>query len=571
MLDSPIEEIKSKVDIVEFLADYIQLKKAGTNYKAVCPFHNEKTPSFMVSPSKQIWHCFGCGLGGDVFEFVKQMENVEFGEALKILADRTGVELKKPTAEQVQIGQKKDVLYEINSAAAKYFEKVLWESEAGKPALEYLKARGLTDQTIKNWQLGFAPDDFHYLENFLAKNFNKLDAVLAGLTIKKDDGTFFDRFHGRIMFPILNLHGQTVGFTGRLLKEDPNAGKYINSPETPIYSKSQVVYGLYQAKNAIRKENRAILVEGNMDVISAHQAGSTNVVGTSGTALTKFQSTALGRLTENLIFAFDADAAGNNTNRKALEWALDSGFDVKIVDFGSAKDPDELIKKGIGLWKKALDSAPNGVEFFFQQALKEFDPHTVDGVTQIKKQMLPLLAKISSDIVKAHFIRKLSRELDVSETSILDELKKNRPAIVQEPASAVPAANKSRKQLLEEELLGLCLFLNQTDYLKTFDEADFDSEYRNIIKESKTTGPSQLKSHFPEIIGIMNRLEFIGQIDIEEKKLNPSVELPNLVSELKKIIKHDRRKELEKAIKTAEKENNQELLKKLTQEHISLN
>ena len=265
MIDSPVQEIKDKLPIMEIVADYVQLKKAGTNYKGVCPFHSEKTPSFMVSPNKQIWHCFGCGLGGDIFEFIKQVENVEFLEALKILADRAGVELKKPTQEQIQIGEKKNVLYDINEAAAKYFAKVLWESDSAHEALEYLRARGLTDQTIKNWILGWAPDDFHYLENFLFKSFSKEDIVLAGLIIKRDEGRgtrdeYFDRFRGRIMFPIHNLHGQIVGFTGRLLHEKPNTGKYINSPETPIYNKSHIIYGLYHAKNSIRKENRAVLV-----------------------------------------------------------------------------------------------------------------------------------------------------------------------------------------------------------------------------------------------------------------------------------------------------------------------
>src|SRR3989344_8835095 len=181
MFDSPIDEIKSKLSITDVIQDFVQLKKSGTNYKGLCPFHGEKTPSLMVSPGKQIWHCFGCGLGGDIFEFIKQIENVEFAESLKILADRAGVELKKPTVQQIQTDKKKDVLYEINSASAKYFAKVLWESQAGSEALEYLRKRGLTDQTIKNWQLGYAPDDFHYLENFLAKSFDKKDIEAAGL------------------------------------------------------------------------------------------------------------------------------------------------------------------------------------------------------------------------------------------------------------------------------------------------------------------------------------------------------------------------------------------------------
>ncbi|HYE22459.1 MAG TPA: CHC2 zinc finger domain-containing protein, partial [Verrucomicrobiae bacterium] len=235
-MESQVEEIKSRLNITEVLADYIQLRKAGVNFKAVCPFHSEKTPSFVVSPVKQIWHCFGCGLGGDIFEFIKNVENVEFAQALKILADRAGVELKKQTAYEVGLSDKKNLLVEINEAASVYFEKVLWDSKAGSEALDYLRKRGLSDKTIKLWHLGFAPDDFHYLENFLAKKFKKADIVTAGLIVKKDDGTFFDRFRGRIMFPIANAQGDVVGFTGRILKDKENTGKYVNSPETPVYN-----------------------------------------------------------------------------------------------------------------------------------------------------------------------------------------------------------------------------------------------------------------------------------------------------------------------------------------------
>jgi len=419
MQDSPIQEIKDRLPILGVVQDFVQLKKAGTNYKGVCPFHSEKTASFMVSPQKQIWHCFGCGLGGDIFEFIKLMENVEFPEALKILADRAGVELRKPTTEQVAVDRKKDVLYEINKAAANYFQKVLWDSNAGSEALSYLRKRGLSDQTIKNWMLGFAPDDYHFLENFLAKSFDKKDIEQAGMIIKSDrDGSYFDRFHDRVMFPIINLHGQVVGFTGRLLHDKPNTGKYVNSPETPIYNKSNVVYGLYQAKNAIRKLDRAIVVEGNMDVIACHQVAANEAVATSGTALSADQLLILQRFTNNLTFAFDGDAAGTAATKRALEMALSQGFNVKIANLGGAKDPDELIKKGIGLWEKAINAAGNFIDYYFDQIFTQYDAQTVDGKREITKELAPLIYRISDPVTKAHYVRKLSQGINVAENSI---------------------------------------------------------------------------------------------------------------------------------------------------------
>lgn len=496
MLDSPIDEIKSRVSILDVVADYVQLKKAGTNFKAPCPFHNEKTPSFMVSPSKQIWHCFGCGLGGDIFEFIKQVENVEFSESLKILADRAGIVLKPPTKEQVQATSKKDVLYDINTKASEYFQRVLWETNAGKDALEYLKKRGLVDQTIKKWALGFAPEDFpaydkssagrHYLENHLGKFFSKPDIESAGLIIKKDDGSYFDRFRGRVMFPIKNIHGQVVGFTGRILKNDPNVGKYVNSPETLIYNKSRIIYGLDQAKNLMRKENRAVLVEGQMDVITAHQAGFTQVVASSGTAFTLDQLTTIKRFAENLVFAFDADLAGVEASRRVLELALGLGFNVKVLEMREAKDPDELIKKGIGLWQKALDNARNFVEFFFDQAFAKYDPQTPEGKREITKELAPLVFRIKEPVARAHFVRKLSTGINIAESAVWDIINKlDVPKQIRDSAKAV--VRKSKPEILWQQLLGLSLVLSDNTQLQAFSSDDCLPEFKQVFEILKSS------------------------------------------------------------------------------------
>ena len=570
MMDSPIEEIKSRLSITEVLGDFIQLKKAGVNYKAVCPFHSEKTPSFVVSPAKQVWHCFGCGLGGDIFEFIKQIENVEFSEALRILATRAGVELKKPTAEQIQVAEKKDVLYEINQQAANYFAKVLWESNAGKEALEYLRKRGLTDQTIKNWQLGFAPDDFHYVENFLAKGFDKKDIETAGLIIKSDRDTgYFDRFHDRIMFPILNLHGQVVGFTGRLLHDKPSTGKYINSPETPVYNKGQVIYGLYQARNAIRKENRAILMEGNMDVITAHQAGSIQAVATSGTALSADQLNILTRFTENLIFAFDSDTAGNTAARRALEMALGAGFNVKIINLAGAKDPDELIKRGITAWQKAVDSAGSFMDYFFDQAIKSGDPASVDSKRDITKELAPLIYRITDPITKAHYIRKLSGAINVAESAIWDII--NRLSLPKPLKTALKAEKqKNRIEMLEDRLLGLALVLKDNKIFEGLTEADFTKDHQALVAVMKTEADAaKIILANPTLKDQIELLTFVAETDVREEEVEPKIELQNTVSE----FKNERKKiqmqiwtdELKAAEQSGDKAQAEVLLQKLNE------
>jgi DNA primase len=576
MIDSPIDEIKSRLNITEVLVDYIQLKKAGVNFKAVCPFHNEKTPSLVVSPSKQIWHCFGCGLGGDIFEFVKLSENVEFPEALKILADRAGVELKKQTSEQIQTQEKKHTLYDINAAAAKYFSKVLWESRAGNEALMYLRGRGLTDQTIKLWQLGFAPDDFHYLENFLSKTYGKDDVVAAGLAVKKDDGSIYDRFRARVMFPILNIHGQVVGFTGRIMKDDKEAAKYVNTPETSIYNKSRELFGLYHAKNNIRKENRAILVEGNMDVISSHQAGFNQTVASSGTALTILQLQTLQRFTENLIFAFDTDSAGAAATKRALEEALNLGFNVKIADMKEAKDPDELIRKGIGIWRKAVETAPNFVEYFFDRTLKRPDINNVEVKREVAKELAPLIIRMSDPVTKGHFVRKLSQGIDVAEQAIWDIISKlslpkpNKPK--NGPENGLDK-RKSRKEVLEDQLLGLSLTTKNFTHLADFEENDFTPENIPVFKillERKEKAVTDVKEQNSNLQSKLDLLLFASGVEATEQNWNPEGELLRIKAELKKLILKERMQQLSDQLKAAELNHNKELLAQLSGQFMKL-
>jgi DNA primase len=579
MLDSPIQQIKDRLSVTDILADYVQLKKAGANFKAVCPFHNEKTPSFMVSPSKQLWRCFGCGLGGDIFEFIKLAENVEFPEALKILADRAGIELKKPTAEELKVSEKRHTLYDINAAAAKYFSKVLWESRSGNEALMYLRGRGLTDPTIRAWQLGFAPSDFHYLENFLVKTFPKEDIVLAGLAVKKDDGAVYDRFRGRVMFPIMNIHGQVVGFTGRILKDEKDAAKYVNSPETPIYNKSRELFGLFQAKNVIRKENRAVLVEGNMDVISSHQAGFNQTVASSGTALAGSQLQTLKRFTENLIFAFDTDSAGATATRRALEEALNQGFNVKIADMKDSKDPDELIRKGIGLWRKAVDTAPNFAEYFFDVTLRKNDVTNVETKREVAKELAPLILRMSDPVTRGHFVRKLSKGIDVAEQAIWDIISKLSLPKPSQPKKGLDK-RKTRREILEDQMLGLSLATKELAHLKDFEEQDFTQDNREVyklLKDRGFVGVAEAQKGDPLFASKIELLLFASEVEADDssrrepgQNWNSETELLRVKAEFKKIILKQRMHDVTDQLKAAERTRDKELLAKLSGQFTKL-
>ncbi|TSA45224.1 DNA primase [bacterium] len=467
----PSEEIKEKINIVDLIGEYIPLKKAGVNFRAPCPFHKEKTPSFIVSPAKQIWHCFGCGLGGDIFEYIKQIEGVEFPEALEILARRSGVVLKRPAASyQAQTDQKKPLL-EINELAAKYFAKVLSDSTIAKPAREYLVRRGLKPETVQKWRIGFAPDDFHSFENFIAKKgYQRREALAAGLLSEKSDarggdGQFFDRFRDRIMFPICDIHGRVVGFTGRVLAETNDAAKYVNSPETLVYSKSHLIYGLNHAKTEIRQKNEVIVVEGQVDVITCHEFGFANVVASSGTALTLAQLEMLKRFTDNISFAFDVDDAGLTATRRAVELALSLGFNVKIIAIPKAiaKDPDELLRRDPRLWQERVNDAKGFLDFYFDSVFAKIDLQSNIGKKQAVSELLPLISLLPDPIDRSHYVNLLANRVGADQKIIFDLLNNKLSAAKNRgyqdpdaPRSSAPV-RKSKLEMLERRVMGLYL------------------------------------------------------------------------------------------------------------------
>lgn len=450
----PSEEIKDRLDIVEFIKGYLNLTPAGKNFKALCPFHQEKTPSFMVSPERQTWHCFGCGEGGDVFTFLMKYENLEFYEALQVLAERAGVELKRLSpAEERQFG----ILYDLNAAAAEFFEEALGKSERAK---EYLAKRGLTDETLQDFAVGFAPNTKDELTVYLInRGFAVGDIIRAGLTIKTERGQHIDRFRGRIMFPIHSHIGKVVGFSGRILPEleTEHTGKYVNSPDSPIFNKSRILYGFWESKRAIAEEGEALLVEGQMDFLLAWQDGVKNVVATSGTALTGDHLRALRRITNKLVLAFDADDAGRRAAERSIDLAGAHDFSVYILSLGGFGDPAEAAVEKPGYLRDAMAKAKTAMEFYFEEYLKE---NAMGKMEDRKLAIRALLAKIKhlwSPIERAHWIRELSHRVGVSERDLVEEMDRLGIGEREESDPELERAKRTleRHELIAERILSL--------------------------------------------------------------------------------------------------------------------
>lgn len=418
---SPVDEIKTRLDIVDFIGTYVQLKRAGANFKARCPFHQEKTASFMVSKPKQIWHCFGCNEGGDIFKFLMKIEGLDFPEALKLLADKAGIVLPRYDA---RAQSQRNTLMEIMKEAMEFYSKEL-QGSRGKLALEYLKRRGLSDSVISQFNLGYAPDSWDALTTQLRDKYKAEEVFSAGLTIRSERNQgFYDRFRHRVMFPIRDVHGNAIGFTSRLLDESRAEGKYINTPETLIYNKSRVLYGLDLARQKIRDLDYAILVEGNMDVIACHQFGMANVVAASGTALTLDQIRLLKRYTNNLMVSFDADVAGENAAKRGIDAALSEGMRVKVITLpaGYGKDPDECLRKDIKVWEKSVRGAKEIMDYYIDKAQINFDIGTAHGRSQFVHGLLSEIKKLSDAVEQDFWIKRISELAKVDEKLLRSQM-----------------------------------------------------------------------------------------------------------------------------------------------------
>lgn len=437
---TPVDEIKQRLDIVDLINEYVQLRPAGTSFKAKCPFHNEKTPSFMVSRDRGTWHCFGCGRGGDMFSFVEEMEGMDFAETLRLLAKRAGVQLKQfDPKTQSQKTKTLDLLRWVT----RYYQEVFRKSSEAKIAREYLQTRGLKAETIEDFQIGFAPNGWDTTVQALRKKgFSDDEIFQSGLTVKKDRGAgFYDRFRGRIMFPIADVHGTVVGFSGRILDalvdpKGPPPAKYINSPQTLVYNKSHVLYALDQAKQAIKKTDRAVLVEGQMDVVTSHQAGVANVVASSGTALTADQVGLLKRFSPNVVLSFDRDAAGAQAALRGVDQALQAQMNVYVVRLPGGKDPDELIRQDVAAWSKAISDAQPYLDYMFDEALLNRDLTKVQDKKAVAKFLLPILSKVAEPVEQSHYLQRLADLVRVEP----NVLRRSLPSEKRVAASAAPTS-----------------------------------------------------------------------------------------------------------------------------------
>jgi len=451
-----IDEVKQRIDIVDVIGQYAKLTKSGRTFRALCPFHSEKNPSFFVYPEQQSWHCFGaCNTGGDVFSFVMKKQGVDFGEALRLLAQRAGVNIPsrfEPGGE----GEEKQKLFQVNEAAAQYFHNLLLNSTAGEKAKSYILGRGLLPKTATDFQLGYSLDSWDALRQYLAnKGYTEAELLSAGLIVEAEGGKTHDRFRHKLMFPIFDPRGHITGFGARAL--DDSLPKYINSPQTPLFDKSSTLYGINLAKDAIRQQNRAVIVEGYLDVITAHQNGFSNVVASMGTSITEKQVSILKRLSKNIALALDADVAGEEAMLRCVGYENTLDAEVRVIIMPGGKDPDDVIKDDAKAWQELVKQALPIVDYTFNMVTAGLDLNKASGKSQAVDKLLPIIAEIKDPIRQAHYLQKLAELLKVSERSIEAALARIKPkpgrAPKQEAAISQQPFLSSRKEEYCLELL----------------------------------------------------------------------------------------------------------------------
>ena len=546
-MSSEIEEIKSRLNIVDVIGNYIKLEKAGINYRACCPFHSEKTPSFFVSPSRQLWHCFGgCNDGGDIFKFVMKIEGIEFVDALKLLAQRAGVELKTFSPDWEKAKTKRQTLFDLSEKATSFFIFQLENSKTGKEAKEYLLKRGMKEETIKDWKLGYAPTAWQGLTDYLiGQGFKREDIVEAGLAIQSSK--LFDRFRGRIMFPIFDLNSQVIGFTGRIFGENKDEAKYLNTPNTLLYDKSKALYGMNKAKMEIRKNDACVLVEGNVDCIMSHQSGVKNCIAVSGTALTPIHLGIIKRYSSNLILAFDMDMAGNNATKKGIDMAINNNFGVKVIGMSSKKDPaDIILEEGSESWKKIIQEAKPINHFYFDLALKNKDINSIEDKKKIVSELLPIFKKIDNTIEQSYWIENLSNKLMIKEEDIRLEMDKVKIENNDSNEKKVVIDNKkTRKKLLEEMILSLAIINPSMISSLSLEQMELISlENREVL--------SKLKINKEDFSGIDSYILLKSDL-LKSEEIDVSKEWKNCFSEIESLVKKEERKILVQEIKNKEK------------------
>jgi DNA primase len=590
---SVVDEVKERLDIVEVVQSYVPLKKAGRNYKGLCPFHSEKTPSFVVFPETGTWHCFGaCGTGGDVFSFLMKRENIGFGEALRMLAQRAGVELEPRSPESTEAERRLDLLREINQAATTYFRHRLLHSDEAARARRYLEGRGLNAETLDRFQVGYALDRWDGLLNYLVdKGYALPDVAEAGLIVERQDGSgYYDRFRGRVVVPIRDHRGRTVGFGGRILGE--GVPKYLNSPQTPLFDKSSVLFGLDQARAGIRTSEMAVIVEGYMDVLMAHQHGLNNVVAQMGTALTEAQLRLLKRHTQRFVLALDSDTAGNQATLRGLDVArqvMDRevvpvptarglirfedrlAADIHIVALPPGKDPDEVIRESPAAWLKLVAEAKPVMDYYFDALSADLDLATAKGKAEVVNRLGPLVAELGDQVQRSHYLQQLARMVQVDEATLWQQIRRGggQPARGRDraerrpPSSGQPAGRQQKAGLaLDEHCLSFALY--HPDLLDQADESLRACEEQPLAAEDlsrpedraildawrawlKDGGSRQARAEFFDTLeeGLQERVEALVAAQADRPPLPEELLRSDVLDAVTRLRLHNLRREVQ--------------------------
>lgn len=582
---SVVDEIKDRLPIEDLVSQYVQLKKAGRSLKGLCPFHQEKSPSFVVSPERGIAYCFGCNKGGDVFKFIQEIEGIDFGDALKLLAEKTGVKLENYAHEKPVAKDQKEMMFEIHEIAAAEYEKQLWTTVDGEKVLQYLRGRGLLDENIKKFRVGFAPDKYDFLyPGLLEKGYNKKLLVASGMALTQDTTVekIYDRFRGRLMFPILDSFGRVVAFGGRALKREQEP-KYLNSPETPIYHKSKILYGFFQAKNFIKNAKEAMLVEGYMDLIMSHQAGVSIAVATSGTALTPKHLRILKPFIEKLSLCFDMDLAGQEAAKRAYALAQEIDVTVKVVTLPEGKDPADYAKAHGEELQKVVEGGAIYTDYFYAKLLRDYGTTGMQAKKKILQEFLPFFAGLPSSVEKDEYVRRLATDLDLKESQIYDEIKNfklpaNHPARRHAAiGNASNIASRFTKILTSEEELVGYLFAYHDKVPSLFlkiEESIFSDRWKPLytaISRHYNGDRVEVLMNFQEVPETIKEeaqvlslyvLEKYGEKD--ESALNKEVEI--LIKNIKDDSRKQRRLQLHRKLMIAEKNGNQEVYNQTMQD-----
>ena len=559
-------EVKGKLDVVDVVGETVQLKKAGRNFKGLCPFHNEKSPSFMVSPERQAYHCFGCGEGGDVYEFVMKRDGVDFPEALQMLARRAGVELKGRGSSEDS--RKKRRLFEATEQAAKFFQAALQHS-AGQIARDYLRERGITPATAEAFGIGYAPNDYDTLIGALKKKgFTDKELIDAGLASEGRRGPYA-RFRGRLMIPINDTTGVPRGFTGRILDPNSKQAKYVNTPDTVLYHKGRIVFALDLAKEEIVKRDYAVLVEGQMDVIAAHQAGTTHVVATSGTAMTEDQLRQLSRFSKTIVLSLDTDAAGQTAMLRIVELVGDRDIELKVVDLGQAKDPDELIKDKPNLWEKKLATAEPVIDHVFRKAIEgKTRPYSREVIANVLEHVLPIL-KFRPGLDQDYYAEQFADTLGLEKQSVLDRLKKlsGNKAAPKTPA-AHRKVHKTPEDLVSERLIGLAVTTPELrPKLAELDVRIFPEPYRKAADAAKSEYTDDSDR---ALESLLNTCSMAAAEYEPMAATDRATEFDRLYARLKKLWIEQHQPKLVAAIKRAEVTGDKDRRNQLLEEQITL-